>query len=173
MTAEGHPRTVEELVQRIHRSRAALEELVNSVPSERLLEPGEDGWSAKDHLAHIAGWERSLVELLDGRPRHSAVDATEELFASGETDAINAGMRERRAGWNLAQVLTDFQSVHEELLAALANLGGEDLQRPYREFQPEQPGPNAGAAIIEWIAGDTYDHFDEHREWIERLLLPR
>ena len=28
------------------------------------------GWAAKDHLVHIAAWERSVAVFLQGRPRH-------------------------------------------------------------------------------------------------------
>ena len=55
------------------------------------------------------------------------------------------------------------------MLDALAPLSDEDLQRPYSDFDPAAT-QGADRPIIGWIVGDTYDHYDEHRGWIEELL---
>lgn len=158
-----------ELVRRIELSRATLEARIRSVPTAELTEPvGEGGWSVKDHLAHVAAWERSLVELLEGRPRHAAVDATPEEFANGDHDQLNDKVCEARRRWTLAAVLTDFESVHDELMEVLDHLSDEDLQRSYSSFQPDSPPDDR--PVIGWIDGNTFEHFDDHREAIERIL---
>ncbi|MGE5595005.1 MAG: ClbS/DfsB family four-helix bundle protein, partial [Hyphomicrobiales bacterium] len=159
-------------IERIEASRQKLDRLIASAPPPRLERPGADGWSAKDHLAHLAAWERSLVALIEGRPRHRALDLTAEEYRSEDTDAVNAKVYERRAAWRLAQVLSDYQGAHEACLEALARLSDEDLRRGYSHFQPDEPGEDTGKPITDWICGNTCDHFDEHREYIEALLAP-
>lgn len=160
-----------ELVRRIELSRQALEARIRSVPTRELERPGPDGWSVRDHLAHLAAWERSVVELLNERPRHSALDATPEEFASGDTDTLNDRICDSRRRWTLAVVLTDFESVHEDLMAVLNGLSDDDLVRSYSSFQPHDPGEER--PVKGWVEGNTYQHFDEHREWIERILEKR
>lgn len=45
-----------------------------------------------------------------------------------------------------------------------------DLFRTYSYFQPDEPGEDSGRPIIAWIIGNTYEHYDEHRAWIEELI---
>ena len=42
-----------------------------------------DGWTVKDHLDHIAAWEKSLIALLDGSNRAAAMG----ISASGDAHA--------------------------------------------------------------------------------------
>ncbi|HET8629033.1 MAG TPA: hypothetical protein VFL91_16545, partial [Thermomicrobiales bacterium] len=44
-----------------------------------------------------------------------------------------------------------------------------DLTRTYAQYLPDEPGEDTGTPIAEYIAGDTYEHFDEHRGWIAAL----
>ena len=46
-----------ELLERVASSRAELERLVEAVPATDLDRPFGDGWSVKQHVAHIAAWE--------------------------------------------------------------------------------------------------------------------
>ena len=37
-------------------------------------------------------------------------------------------------------------------------------------FKPYTPAGRSGGPLIEWIIGDSYDHYDEHRATMQRLL---
>jgi len=164
--------TKAELLERIASSRARLEQAIARVPTSQLVRPGHDGWSAKDHLAHLAAWERSVIPLLQGLPRHRALGVTDAEYRERDTDYLNARIHESHAHWTLAQVLTEFQTVHDDLLDAVARLTDDDLARPYSHFQPNEPGEDSGAPIVNWITGNTCDHFDEHLEWMSEMLTP-
>ena len=58
-----------ELLQAIERSWASLDDLVAGLREPELTRHGPDGWSVKDHLAHLAAWNLALVALLEGRDR--------------------------------------------------------------------------------------------------------
>lgn len=167
---QKHVPTKDELHARITESWDKLERLVRSVRTDRLAVPGPDGWSVKDHIAHLAAWERSLLNLLQGLPRHSALDVSEADYLRHDNDFVNERIRESRGRWSLAQVVTDFQTVHDDLLEVLDRLTDEDLVRGYSDFLPDEPGPDSGAPIVEWITENTCDHYDEHRVYIERVL---
>src|SRR6059036_4000408 len=47
----------EDLLRRYRESRAKLLQAIESLTDEQMSEPSLDGWSVKDHLAHIALWD--------------------------------------------------------------------------------------------------------------------
>lgn len=161
----------DELLRRITESRERLESRVRAVPATAFLRPGPDGWSVKDHLAHLAGWERSLLLLLQRRPRHGPLGLTAaEYAAEPEVDVMNDRLHTSRRDWRLSFVLTDFQSVHEELTALLGRMTEAELLLGYSEYEPG--GERDGRPIWGWVVGNTCGHFDEHFAAIDALLPP-
>src|SRR5437588_10496967 len=61
------------LLQSIERSWASLDQLTEGLTEAQLARPGPAGWSVKDHIAHLAAWNLSLVALLEGRDRDAAL----------------------------------------------------------------------------------------------------
>ena len=169
-TQSGNPDTVGALVARIGDSYAALEELIKGLSPEQLAAPGgPDHWSVKDHLAHIAVWEKSLLGLLERRPRWEAMGVSRADYEAHDTDALNAVIEAQHRDRPAADVLADFRATHERVLAALQRMTDADLQQPYARFQPDEQPPNTNA-VIGWVHGNTWEHMDEHRGWITVLL---
>ena len=82
-------------MQRIEASWNQLAELVNQVQdADGLTKVGADGWSVKDHLAHVAAWEHSLLALIEGRDRPAGMGLSEPLQ---EIDPINEAIRENES----------------------------------------------------------------------------
>ena len=77
-----------ELFQQEQRLWAELHELVDSIPEDQVDEPGyfEEGWSAKDLVAHIGSWLAEAGVVLERirfgtyRPEEIDVDAMNEEF---------------------------------------------------------------------------------------------
>lgn len=159
-----------ELLERVERARAALEQTIGRMSDAQLVAPGPDGgWPVKDHLAHLAAWEQSLAALLQGRPRHAAMGVDEETYLSAGADGINAMVYQQSKDRSLAEVRVAFGQAHQQVLATLAGLTGADLFKTYSHYQPDEPGRDSGAPIVGWIAGNTYEHFAEHQAWIAAL----
>ncbi|MCA9829028.1 MAG: DinB family protein [Dehalococcoidia bacterium] len=51
------PETRRSLLQHFEQSRAALLASIDGLTTAQMLEPTLDGWSVKDHLAHLAFWD--------------------------------------------------------------------------------------------------------------------
>ena len=163
------PKDKAELLERIQLGRAALEATIGRLSDEQLVEPGPpDGWSVKDHLFHVAAWERSLPALLQGRPRYAAMNVDEKTYVRSE-EALNALIFQHNKGRSLSEALADFEQAHQDLLGVLAGLTDADLFRTYSQYQPDEPGEDSGAPIVGWIAGNSYEHYAEHQAWVEVL----
>ena len=167
--SEPVPKDKAGLLQRILRARAALDLTISQLSDAQLVAPGATGWSVKDHLAHLAIWELSLTALLQRRPRHAAMEVDEATYLRSE-DAINELVYQRNKDRSLVEVLAAFRQAQQQMLAALADLTGAGLLKTYSHYQSDEPGEDRGAPIVDWIAGNTYEHYDEHRAWIEALV---
>jgi hypothetical protein len=151
---------------RIEASWNQLVELVNQVQDAGgLTRVGADGWSVKDHLAHVGAWEHSLLALIEGRDRPSGMGLTEELE---QLDAVNEAVRKLHESDTPEEALGYFRDSHAQLMNALSKLSDADLQKPYSHYQPSDPEEKRPA--VGWVSGNTYEHYAEHIAWINQLL---
>jgi uncharacterized damage-inducible protein DinB len=154
------------LVSRIQRSWDELHGSIARLDAAGMVEPGTDGWSVKDHLAHLAAWEGAVLSLLDGQDPLAAMGV-----APGDTEVENEQIRERYAGRPLAEVRELAERTHSRLLERLSAMSDADLARPLSSFRPDVDSPNKDKPITDWIPGNTWEHFDEHRDWIATNVL--
>lgn len=128
----------------------------------------QQGWSVKDHLAHLVVWERATVYLLQKLPRYAGLGIDEATYLRYDGDNLNAILHERTRSWSLETVLAAFRRVHQDLALVLAGLSDDDLRQPYSHFQPDEPREDGGAPVLAWVAGIA-DHQEEHLGWICRI----
>jgi hypothetical protein len=153
-----------QLMERIEGGWAELDRLQAALDDAANPEPAGGGWSLKDHLAHIAVWELSLVALLTGDDREAAVGVPAHAT---DTDSINAIIHERLRGLTAAEVRALLRGTRAQLRDALAPLTDADLVRPYSHYQPHEEGENR--PVIGWILGNTADHVAEHVDAMRAL----
>ena len=146
-----------------------LDDVVAPLSDAEHERPLGGGWSVKLHLAHIADWEAGILALLRHESRLDAMGLTQAMWDGGDTDAMNADMAARAKQTPLDEVLFRYGFVHQELVGEIADMADSDLQLPYSSFHA---GANAGnpAPILNWIAGNTFEHYPEHAQWIREGL---
>jgi Mycothiol maleylpyruvate isomerase N-terminal domain len=128
-----------------------LHALVDTMPSDRVDDPGyfEEGWSAKDLIAHLASWLSEAGVVLEqirvGTYREEEIDV----------DAMNERFRE-------AMRDVPFHDVRAQAIAARHR-----MLRAWRSL-PE-PSPEADR----WIAKAGSEHYAEHlprlRDWVREV----
>ncbi len=128
------------------------------------------GWAVKDHLVHMAAWERSVVVYLQGRPRHEGLGVDEDLYLSGDEDAINAAIQGRHKDVPIADALADLREVHGQLLRLIEPMDDNELYRASSDFQPAGQIERDERPIIGMLYGNSAHHFREHQGWIESLV---
>lgn len=157
------------LLDRMADAYEMLERTVAGLDEAVMARPGDEGWAIKDHLFHLATWERGIAWLLSGRSRTEGMGITEEAWRDLTMDEVNDLVARRDAAKTPAEALVAFRLAHREMLDALAGFGDADLERPYRDFDPAATR-SADRPIAGWIIGDTYEHYEEHLGYIQRLL---
>lgn len=159
-----------ELMERMAEGYEALERVLRGLDETQIGRPGPDeGWGIKDHLFHLAMWERGIAWLLGRRSRYEGMGVTPDEWRELTMDEVNDLVYSRNRERAAAEALATFREAHQEMLDALAPLGDADLQRPYSDFDPAATR-YADRPIIGWIIGDTYEHYEEHLGYVRELL---
>jgi|GEM_PF-120458 len=155
-----------DLLHLIHASRTELEAVIAAVPAERREEPLPSGLSVKDLLAHVAFWERYLLDRLEAAAAgHDVASLPYEVDA--EVDAINARVLAQHQSQSWEVVWFDFADVHRRALAVLDQLSEADIFALARS--QAVIGDDAHTAF-EHIYAETAEHFAEHAAEIKAWL---
>lgn len=128
------------------------------------------GWTANDHVIHLAVWAGSMQAVIDGRPRWEAIGVSRETWATiaDGYDVINAAIQRQHAGRASADVRRTFEATHRALVERMAALSTDDLLRPYSHHQPWAVGRDE--PLYAYLIGNTAEHYDEHRGYIADLM---
>lgn len=164
------PPTVQDVLASIESEWDHLQKVLSGLSGDQLLTPGQEGWSTKDELAHLAAWARGLAALVRRQRRYPPMGLPEDAAPNiVGIERMNQVIYERNRDLPLKEVLAELEAAHLDALAAVAELSDEDLLRPYDDFQPQDRRPDGHTPILWRIAGNTYGHYAEHRETIERM----
>ena len=156
------------VIEPIEKSWTELNALIDSLGPHGLTMTGADGWAVKDHLIHVAAWEHSLIALLQGSDMHKALGVGPDVE---ETDSINAAVWSMHRNKSPEEALDYFHQTHAVLMKVLKTMSDDDLKLPYNHYQPHDPQEASNnRPAIEWVAGDTYNHYAEHIGWIGQLV---
>lgn len=165
MTESSVPESTEELLADIEREWAALMDVVARLSPAQMTVPDEGGWSPKDNLAHLGEWMKVLMGYhMDRRPSHEVLGVSQEVVKGWDFEVINPVLFERNRNRSTAEVLAELRRIHDELTARLRSMPFEDLLKPRHADDPEK------RPVLNWILGDTTEHFAEHRETIGKML---
>lgn len=153
--------TKEELIDKIEQSHSEWESVLAEVGEERMTEPGVEGdWSVKDLVAHLSSWQQRVLDRMDA-------DTTgKQLEVLGQTvDEINVALYERNRELPLADVLAQARDTYDRFLERVRGLSEQQIfECGHFTFTKDNP-------LYEWIAGDTFEHYDEHstsvRAWMK------
>ena len=77
---------------------------------------------------------------------------------------MNDIMFERDRNQPVEQVMAELKGTYAKVLVRLEPMTFEDLMKPLRSDDPDQQ------PVINWVIGNTSDHFAEHRETIAKML---
>jgi hypothetical protein len=156
------PKDKQDLIQRIRDERSKLEALLGYVSEkEKLIPLGEDGWSVKDHVAHIVIWEKRLVEWLNIVERGEVPQQLPPGMTWDDLDRWNEQTFEENRGRELTEVLDDFNRYGEEVIKAVDTISEDLLMRA------DSLTWRSGSPLWEMVAANTFWHYSEHWETIK------
>ena len=157
-----------EMLACIDRAWDDSEAVIGSADEEGMARPGDDGWSGKDHLAHVEAWERYLLAVLERRSPSTAIGLDLATYRALSDDAQNELLREQTKMQPLAAILGDMRQTRQRLRAAVVSLPADDLSTPVALIMPDELGAEKGT-LAEWIVDYCDAHLREHTDVVRRL----
>jgi tetratricopeptide (TPR) repeat protein len=119
-----------------------LEALCDDLPS---VDPR--GWTAKDHLSHLAHWRRHAAQVL------TAVRTAGPPPSSGDVDGANAKVHAANQERPAAEIKEAARASYTELARAIEVCSEEELSRPR---------PGGDGAVWEVVPPNGHLHLGEH-----------
>ena len=165
MTDRILPNNLDELLKEIEREWNALIQVVDRLTPDQMTTPDSSGWSPKDNLGHLSAWMHFMLESeLGGAPAHIALGIDEQKLKGMSEDEENAVLFERNRGRSTDEVLNELKSTHDETIKTLKAMGFPKLMKQFKSDDPQK------RSVVEWVLGNTSEHFAEHRGYIERVV---
>lgn len=159
--------TREHLLSQLASSWNELQTYLASLTAEQLTQPTDaGGWTVKDHIIHLAMWEKAAAATLAGKSSREVMDIPLEIWEQGD-DPINAVMQERYHHMPLDDVMQTFQQIHDALVAKLETMTTADLQLPYNHYQPDTSYEHP---ILQSMMASTVHHYHEHMPWMKAIV---
>ena len=137
--------TGSETLSRMDEGWATFNGRVTSLQTERLAARiGDDGWTRKQMLAHIATWHDLTVDRLT-----KFADSGEPAELADTEDAINARAARAAEGRTVGEIVLNMTDSYRRLRRAVGMLTDDQLATH-----------DGWAATV--IAGNSFDHYAEH-----------
>ena len=168
---EKNPTAVnkENVLSKIKASYSRLYDFIEGLEGAAITKSLEkDDWTIKDVLAHIASWEDVLRGFhIQAQPFDQVVGMESVDYWDTQQDEINEGFYQRYRDWSGEQVVSFARATHEHLIEILEALPEGALSDPPAHYGAEAPQQNP---LINYIAGNTYEHYEEHLTSIREIL---
>lgn len=156
------------MMEGIDQAWPVLEAAIRDIDEETFTTTGPDGWSVKDHLAHLEVWERYLLAVLERRSPSSAIGIDLDTIRTTDDDTLNALLVAPTRAQSADQVLAALRDTHVRLRTVIAALPDGDLERLVAGYQPDELGDDTGT-ITAWITHICDEHLRDHTGWIQEL----
>jgi hypothetical protein len=145
------------LIQRLKEKREVIEHLVAKAPSDKEIYAG---WRIKELLAHLSGWDDSIIETLQAHAKGEPVSRT----VSVGINAYNAKTVHTRESLGLEQVIKEWKATRELVFHALDDLPDKKFNQPFT-FPWGEPG--TVAYLIENFVEHEEHHARHLAQWLE------
>lgn len=157
------------LMSRIECAFDAFQRVVETYSAEAMTQPlKHGGWSIKDTLAHLAGWETILLKFhLGGESFDQVIGLKGAEYRIISFDTVNDHLHERYQGLSAEQAHQFLRDTHIRLMSELENFPEDQLHQPHPGLSI---GEYASLNWIDYVAANTYEHFEEHLATFDSAL---
>lgn len=138
-------------------------------PTQLTVLTDAEGWTVKDHVMHAVMWEESVWALLNRESRAERMGVDEALVAAWDVEGMNSAMQRRAQYLPFAAVMRRYADAHQRVVAAVEALTQAELEQPMVNLLPDADEWYRNDPVYLYIVGNTYEHYEEHRPWIEAI----
>ena len=168
MTDPGSVMTRDEFLRQFNSTWNEFLTYVTSLSEDQLTRPIDTaGWTAKDHIIHVAVFDKVAHALLERKSRREAADVPADIWEQDDDDPKNAFIQQRYHDMPLDEVMQMLRQNHEELAQKINSMSEADFQLPANHYLP---GISDAQPIMRWMPWETYYHYRDHQPWIAAIV---
>jgi hypothetical protein len=150
----------QQLLEKMRNGYDTFSALLSSLSEIQLTTPDvNDNWSIKDNVAHLSTWQRR--QIANNQAVREGVDRPDPTPGMNE-DEENEMYYQQNKNRALADVLDEFHETAQLLQESVEALTDEQLNSPVAWLD--------GGSLAPRVAGNSYEHYEEHREIIQHWL---
>ena len=143
-------------------SYQAFRECIQSLPDDLYLSQ-LNGWSPRDVVAHLVGWNRKMIE--SGKDILRGEKPTYYTDWANDYKNVNAAFVGKYSSRDKASLLGELAASMNEFETFLHGLEPPELTADHGVVH-YGGGPATVARLMDSLAGDYRDHTREIREWL-------
>lgn len=151
------PLTRAEMLVRLERTRRSL---FRAVEQRGWDVSDTNGWTTKDHVAHLVAWQRRLIGWFADDAAGRTPVRPEPGFSFDNLDTLNARDYERAHDRPHEAIASDFHEAHLAITRIVEWMSDDDLAAPDRFAWLGFPASHT-------IAGNSFGHYLEHMAMFE------
>ena len=145
------------LIDRLKEKRETIEALISKVPLQKEI---YTGWTIKELVAHMSGWDDVIIEALQAHTRGEPISTT----VTRGVDAYNASTVHTRESLDFDHVLREWRATREVLIQTLNELPDEKFNQALT-FPWGEPG--TVAYLLEIFVEHEEFHGRHLAEWLQ------
>jgi hypothetical protein len=149
------------LLTKVRGGYDAFEQVLAPLNHEQMTTPGvNSSWTIKDNIAHISVWQLRVITMLDAILNHT--NLPDLAIEEEDIDTANERLYQENKDRSLADVQQEFSMSAQQVMAYIEVMSDEQLNQPQVWLR--------GKSVLPYIIGNTYDHYQEHSQIIQRWL---
>ena len=157
------------LLEEIEFEKKRLDEVLASLTVDRMNMPGvtPGGWSVKDVLAHLIGWQRMIISFQEAEERGETPEVPGYGLTWRQTPELNEIIYRQHHDRPLQDILQDFASSHGSMLQLIDRMPESSLVEVGRFTWA---GPSW--CLSDYVRAETASHyrwaFNHIRRWLRQ-----
>ncbi len=159
-----------DLLREVTLEKKNLDALLENLSESEMLQPGvtPGGWSVKDILAHLIGWQRLILSFHEAERRGEVPEVPGYGLTWRETPRLNSIIFEQYKADSLGGVLRQFETSHSAMLRLMDEVSDDDFVRVGR-FR--WAGPSW--TLSDYIRAETASHYKWAGKHIKKWIRSR
>ena len=155
------------LIWRTRSAYGVLSEFLDSLSESQATNPKDAaGWAVKDHVLHLVPWLRSMIWVMNKRPKVDGMGISKEQYAQG-FDVVNDIIFQREKHRSFYDARWQLHRCYSEFMSLLMSLPNEAVLQPFKSYQTDSDKTDP---VIFWLWGNSGGHFYEHLPWMKAII---